>query len=178
VVITYQRGKQEAEAIGREAAGAGVSITPLPFDVTAEPDLALLPAGFQPTHLYYLATPFIRLNAGRRLDLPALARFMDFYVAGLYRTVEAFSKRAAGPLLVWLPSTVFLESLERGAAPYCIAKAAMEELARQLPTLLPVRVVAPRLPRAATDQTAGLLESLVTDRAALAVEQLRQLARG
>ncbi|HWU86832.1 MAG TPA: hypothetical protein VN253_06140, partial [Kofleriaceae bacterium] len=44
-----------------------------------------------------------------------------------------------------------------GGAAYCAAKAAMEELCRHLPQLLPVVVHAPRLGRVDTDQTASLI---------------------
>ena len=65
---------------------------------------------WRPNHLYYLATPFIRVDRSKAFDPAGFDVFARYYVTGLYRTIEAC--RALGDELrfVWAPSTVFLDA--------------------------------------------------------------------
>jgi hypothetical protein len=65
-------------------------------------------------------------------------------------------------LKLFYPSSVFLDEPVRGAAEYAAAKAAGEQLCRNLTvTRRGLTAVWPRLPRMLTDQTAGLKASQV-----------------
>jgi hypothetical protein len=92
----------------------------------------------------------------------------------LLETVRAVLARGGERLVVWTPSTVMLDGSGAGIA-YCVAKAAMEELCRQLPSILPVVVHAPRLGRIDTDQTMGLIRVPAAPALATVIEQLRSL---
>ena len=72
-----------------------------------------------------------------------------------------------------MPSTIFLDE-GTGNEAYALAKAAMEELARRLPKLINVRVRAPRLPRLATDQTAGFVQLQVASLLDVVLVELRK----
>lgn len=169
VCLTYHLGSAEAQQI---ASDVGASVMRL--DVTAPIDLrAGWPFDRGPTHVYYLATPHIPVTpAYVRSELDGMLRY---YVDGLLAVVEAacgFGER----VYVWTPSTIFLTQGGGGAA-YAMAKAAMEELVRRLPRLLPVAVRCPRLPKIATDQTATLIQNELPSTLEIALAELREVAK-
>lgn len=174
VCITYHRGTTEADAVVADIRASGGRASAFAFDATSPDDLGeRWPMAEPPTHVYYFATPFIRVDptAGfSGTDFDALARY---YVTGLHAVARAVCDLGAEDVVLWAPSTTFLDTHERGAAAYCAAKAAMEELGRHLPSILPVRVLTPRLPKTVTDQTMSLIPVRSADPLALAVEHVR-----
>src|SRR5262249_25188862 len=93
-----------------------------------------------------------------------------YFVTGLHATVAATATLATR-FVVWTPSTTMLDAPTGGAA-YCVAKAAMEELCRHLPSQFPVTVHAPRLGRVETDQTRGLIRIASRSPLSIAIEHL------
>lgn len=173
VCVTYHQGAADADRVCREIGERAVA---MPLDVTGEVDLAAgWPATWRLTHVYYFATPKIRVDRTTPFSPADHDLYVRYFVTGLHRIVVAAHHLAEGPLVVWAPSTTFLDTHQPGAAAYCMAKAAMEELGRHLPRWLPVTVHTPRLPRAATDQTASLTATAAADPAELAVDHLRAI---
>jgi hypothetical protein len=99
-----------------------------------------------------------------------------YYVTGLHDTVAAALELGGKALVVWTPSTTMLDDV-RGGASYCIAKAAMEELCRHLPSLFPVIVHTPRINRVDTDQTQSLIHVPGRPPLDVAVDELSRLCR-
>lgn len=150
VCITYARGVAEARRVCEETKASAVS-----WDVTIEQRPAL---PWSPTVLCYFATPHIAVDKALAFSPAKFARFSEFYVTGFWRVVERVLASGDDPFAVLYPSTIFLEKPEPNMAEYCAAKAAGEELCRQLARRFPrLRISAPRLPRVQTDQTIGLL---------------------
>jgi acyl dehydratase len=175
--VTYHRGRDDGERVARELRAVRGGCAALLLDVGAATELAKhWPVDWAPTHLYYFATPFIRIDKGAPFEPVALAEFLQVYVHGLHATVSAVCSMTQARLTVVAPSTVYLESLEPGSTSYCVAKAAMEELARHLPRLFPVQVAIPRLPRTETDQTASLLGATGEPPLRVAINMLRSVA--
>jgi hypothetical protein len=78
-------------------------------------------------------------------------------VTDFARTLLAVAQ-GAPTMHVFYPSTVFLGEAAANLPEYCAAKAAGEEVCRQLARRFPAwHMYAPRLPRMATDQNNGLL---------------------
>ena len=176
VCITYHRGAAESDRIVRDAAGSSGRIAAVALDAIARgpddsaPRLELRwPFDAPPTHVYYLATP--RIPAVAKFSRADLDHMLRYYVDGLLAVTGA-ACALGGPVIVWSPSTSFLTDGD-GSAAYCMAKAAMEELCRRLPKMMPVRVRAPRLPRIATDQTAGLMQLPAAPALEIALAELR-----
>lgn len=176
VLVTYRSGRAEAEGVCRDIVSHGGRAEARLLDVTSKDPSAVPALEGGITHLYYFATPFIRIQRGKLLDHAAFLRFLEHYVFGLQHTIEAVQSVSSTSLLVYAPSTVFLDTTERGAAAYCAAKAAMEELARHWSQSPSLRVVTPRLPKMRTDQTAALVTSAAADPIQVALHQLRSLA--
>ncbi|MBF0156979.1 MAG: MaoC family dehydratase N-terminal domain-containing protein [Magnetococcales bacterium] len=167
VTLTFNRGREEAEAVVGDITRGGGACRAIPFDVL-EPSADLpspwsLP-GEGPTHLYYFAAPFIETGDPRggwswRPEL--LERYLAFFVHGLERTLSWLGRRhpgAVGRLRLFHPSTVFLDPPPLPIArEYTVAKAAGESFCRQLQAGMEgLRVFSPRLPRLLTDQTSGI----------------------
>ena len=170
VCFTYHRGGSDAGRILAELGTARVAAVPL--DVL-RPTLAL---PWAPTHVYYLATPPIRVaDPYRPFRADELELMIRYYVTGLHAVIAAaLACGVDGRLVVWTPSTTLLDT-PRGVAAYCAAKAAMEEMCRQLPALLPVAMHVPRLGRVATDQTAGLIRIPAASAVDVALAQLHTI---
>jgi NAD(P)-dependent dehydrogenase (short-subunit alcohol dehydrogenase family) len=172
VCLTYHRGAEDAERVVREIRGAGGAATAIALDALEPRTLReRWPLSEPPTHVYFLATPKIPIRKGSFVvkDLELMLRT---YVTGLHATVVAALELGAPSLVVWSPSTTILDG--KGGAEYCIAKAAMEELCRHLPSLYPVTVFTPRLPKIETDQTASLIRTSAAAAADIAVAELRR----
>jgi NAD(P)-dependent dehydrogenase (short-subunit alcohol dehydrogenase family) len=165
VTLTYLLGADDAARIAAEAAAAGLRVATMKFDMAHPPDDAAVPAeGF--THAYYFATPRILLSPAKSFSAASFARQVDYYVTGLARCVEWLRPRAVADVCVWYPSTAFIETTPPGFGEYATAKACGEALCAQLSErLAPMRVVAERLPRLATDQTQSLTDANMQDAA-------------
>ncbi len=157
VCLTYHRGEQDAAKVVSEIRAHGGEATAAALDVTMpiSPDWHA-PQGWKPSHLYYLATPFI--FAGRRGEFSQelLLQLMKCYVTGFAEMVAALAD--GGLQGFFYPSSVALNELPTDMAEYCTAKAAGETLCQVLQKRYPsVRFMCERLPRLATDQTASLM---------------------
>ena len=158
VRLTYHRGSEDATRVADEILRAGHPVAFLQYDASA-PDANLCGTleAWQPTHLYYFATPQIYKSGKKQFSAAHFSQLCDVYLEGFARIVDNFS-HTSQLTYVFYPSTEFLDTLPKGMAEYVAAKAAGEALCRYLARRHPeIRFVAPRLPRVATDQTAELL---------------------
>ncbi len=172
VTLTYHRGRADAERVAEEIRRAGGRATAIQLDVLA-PALPEPWPGATPTHLYYLATPTLfSIRKGAPFKADELDSLMRYFTTGFYETIAGVLALGVPHLVVWTPSTTMLDAPSGGAA-YCAAKAAMEELCRHLPSLLPVTIHTPRLGRVDTDQTLGLIQLPAASTLDVAVDQLR-----
>ena len=181
VVLTYLNGRAEAEEIRDEiSARYGAERCAIArYDVGADPAAQLpLPGRF--SHAYYFATGRIADQGDAVFDRGRLDGFLSVYVDGFSRMARLLLARApeAG-LHLFYPSSVFVEARPRGMAEYAMAKAAGEilcaELMRDHRTLA---IVAPRLPRVLTDQTATVPPVPVADPVEVLLPLLRAEASG
>ena len=172
-IVTWQRGRADAEKVAGEIRAAGGACETLSYD-------ALKPVGDQlallsevPTHMYYFATPPIfRVQS----SLFVSARFKEFlavYVDGFWELAQAL--RARQPRLsLYYPSSVFVEERPMGMTEYTMAKAAGEALCSDMNvSFAPMHVTQSRLPRLPTDQTASVAGVETAD----AVETLLPIIR-
>jgi NADP-dependent 3-hydroxy acid dehydrogenase YdfG len=164
VTISYASGRDDAERVCLEAREAGLSCSMLRLDVTAPFDgesmgeLTAKPF----SHVYFFASPHITRNVTGHWNHALFERFSTVYVQGLALVAQTMLSRPtpADQLLRFLvPSTVFLDSPEKGFAEYCAAKAAAETLCDYLGRHHRAAFARPRLPRMRTDQTSGLADA-------------------
>lgn len=158
VRLTYHRGAQEAQRIIDDIHSGGGLAQHFALDVL-QPDAAiaaLLASGWAPTHLYYLATPFI-FDATSGTFSPRLFRqFCDYYVFGFLSLLNLLKPH--GLRAVFYPSSVALDTIPANMGEYAAAKAAGEMLCAFVEQhSRDLHIYRPRLPRLATDQTTSLL---------------------
>lgn len=178
VLLTYNVGQGEARQIEAEANVTPGQIAVRHLDIlSSKDDIAASIGDFQPDQVYLFASPHIEFSDGS-FDLARFGRYVEFYVAGLDKVARAVapSKHDARRVRLFVPSTIFLDRPEIGAAEYSAAKSASEALARSLPMVLPgFDVLIRRLPRLPTDQTATIAETPLEDALPHVVEFVRSM---
>jgi hypothetical protein len=172
VTITYHRGKADAEAVAAEINAAGGKCEVVQFDSNHPAPIALP----QPlTHLYYFATPHIVSDKTVAFSAERFAEYCRYYAANFANTLLKVAQGVA-TVNVFYPSTVFLDDRPAQMAEYCAAKAAGEEVCKQLAKQRPGwRMHAPRLPRMHTDQNNGVLQAKMEDPAIVILRHLREM---
>jgi NAD(P)-dependent dehydrogenase (short-subunit alcohol dehydrogenase family) len=156
-ILTYHSGLDDARKVAHEIASHGGQADCIGFDVLnpAIESLNSLNPGWLPTHLYYFATPFISPSAKGKFSQGLFDKFCNYYVSGFANTVNLF--RPLGLRNVFYPSTIYLDEIPPNMAEYASAKAAGETLcAFYQKEFQEMTFFTSRLPRMATDQTAGL----------------------
>lgn len=178
VVITYHRGQEEAQNIVSEITSNGGRVSCVALDVTLPvQENGRATDAWSPTHLYYMATPFIFCGQRGEFQSEIYSRFCSYYVTGF---AAAFN-RARTPALhaVFYPSSVAMDELPPDMGEYVAAKSAGETLCAVLEKANPtVRIVRPRLPRLATDQTMSLVPVRNVEPLPVILTILRQMAMG
>jgi hypothetical protein len=158
VMITYHRGRDDAQRIVNEIRTQGGDADHAHFDVLKpDADLADIESrGPAPTHCYYFATPFVFSGVKGVFSAELFDKFVAYYVTGFANTVEHW--RRLGVRHYFYPSTVAVDESPLNMGEYTAAKSAGESLCAFLEKSDPgLTFYRPRLPRAATDQTVSLL---------------------
>lgn len=158
VWISYATGAQDAEAVAADIRAQGGRAETVRLDVLGDLDaqLAALPGDLG--SVYYFATQRIAPRVGNSVDPALFAAFCRVYVEAFARICEILVRGRESELAVFYPSTVYVEEAPTGLAEYAMAKAAGEVCAADLSrTHEALRVLSVRLPRMATDQTAGMI---------------------
>ena len=177
VAVTYYHGAEDARAIVDEINGDGGSAGSTPFNALY-PRFEIPEAfdgNWQPTHLYYFATPKITTGPKGEFSADTFGKYVDYYVFGFLDTFRIF--RNAGVQHVYYPSTVFVDELPNNMGEYGAVKAAGEKLCEFLDLYHPdVSIVTDRLPRMATDQTASFIPVSKQETVDVMLASLRKFA--
>lgn len=167
VAFTYFQGEEDGKRVRGELEGWARAVFCFPFDVTAPPSGiadSLLVMSAIPSALYYFATPHISGKTGMAFSPEKFDKFCEYYVTGLFNTVQGVRNFGVGPLAIINPSSIFVEEIPDGMGEYAAAKASSESLCRYLETILAnTKFYCPRLPRLETDQTASLMSQTTGD---------------
>lgn len=158
VLISYVTGATDAQAVADDIRAAGGRAETVRLDMLGDLDtqLAALPADLG--SVYYFATGRIAPRAANSFDAALFAGFCRIYVEAFARLCERLVRGRSERLAVFYPSTVYVEEAPAGLGEYAMAKAAGEVCAADLTrthALLDIHCA--RLPRMATDQTAGMI---------------------
>ncbi|MGB3223709.1 MAG: SDR family NAD(P)-dependent oxidoreductase [Desulforhopalus sp.] len=156
IVFTYHQGAEDATQIVDEIRQAGGSAEAILYDVCQNPKslLANLPANWQPSHLYYYATPFIFGGKKGVFNSSLFEKFCRFYVTGFSDVVTMLNNGNLKKILY--PSTVALDEKPSDMCEYVLSKSAGEILCSYIEKNCGISIFRPRIPRMSTDQTANL----------------------
>ncbi len=178
VILTYYRGKQDAQRIVEEIVSHGANADCLPLNVL-EPSQGLpgrITNRSRPLYLYYFATPYIFGAAKGKFSSQRFATFSEYYVTGFLRTVQAVADPTTGLQKVFYPSSAAIEELPLDMGEYAAAKMAGEILCDFLQKAHPgLAIHKPRLPRVATDQTVSMLPVSNQEPVSVLLSNLRYL---
>ena len=178
VILTYYRGKQDAQRLVEEIVSHGANADCLPLNVL-EPSQGLpgrIANRSRPLYLYYFATPYIFGAAKGKFSSQRFATFSEYYVTGFLRTVQAVADPTTGLQKVFYPSSAAIEELPLDMGEYAAAKMAGEILCDFLQKAHPGLVIhKPRLPRVATDQTVSMLPVSTQEPVSVLLSNLRYL---
>jgi NADP-dependent 3-hydroxy acid dehydrogenase YdfG len=177
VVITYARGKAEAENLAAELRAWGGACEGIAYDVLDDAGKQLADLPEMPSHIYYFATPPLMSRKSdvfvtRRYDI-----FRDFYVTGFERLVKAASSRPRldNRMDVFYPSSVAIDEQTAGMIEYAKAKQVGEDLCAKLMAQMPgLHIVTSRLPRMLTDLTATVQAVETADPLAVLLPIIRE----
>jgi MaoC like domain/short chain dehydrogenase len=164
VIITYARGRMDAENIAQEINSSGTDdrCEVLPLDVYDSAQLDLSRLRGEVTELYYFATPQISNQQAESFSPSIFSRFIHAYVSAF----AAICTSLIGDrrLSVFYPSSTFVEQRPQGMTEYAMAKASGEILCADLNTgSKNIVFKVARLPRILTDQTAAVPAANVAD---------------
>lgn len=165
-IITYAQGQAEAEAVVADIRQCGGTARIMALDLRGDPCHALSALACPPSSLYFFATPRISGRAGGVYSPERYREFSRFYVDAFHEVCAALSRTATHRLQIFYPSSVFVSEPVKQMSEYAMAKAAGEVLAQQMNRFLPrLDIECVRLPRMATDQTAGIARQDLPDAA-------------
>jgi NADP-dependent 3-hydroxy acid dehydrogenase YdfG len=176
VTITFNKGHKEALEVKEELEALGCRISLGEFDVlNRHKDLVkILPLGWEPTHLYYFATPFIFEGTKKRFSQDLFDRFCQFYVSGFWRVATQVLSLKSIKCIMY-PSSSALDELPSHMLEYAAAKSAGEGVAAYIQKNFPgLKVMTPRLERLATEQTVSLFPEENKDPLPVLLEMLRK----
>lgn len=160
-VITYAKGKDDANRVAADIIANGGECDMLMYNVLCPVlDTKDLLGNDRITHIYYFASPLIEKSDSLIWSEKLFQKFTAFYISGLAGLLEVFVKtpeyRKNG-VVIFIPSTIYLDEPQSGFAEYIAAKAATEAFIKQFVFKYPAfKFLSPRLPRMMTDQTSGV----------------------
>ncbi len=170
VFITYNLGKKEAEALVDEIKSKKGQIAAFEFDV-------LNPCKqnkINPTHIYYMATPFIFSGNRGNFSSSLFNNFSNYYISGFYKTIKIFLNNELKS--IFFPSSIAVEKTPLDMMEYATAKAAGEKVCSLIKEQFPnITTFYFRLPRLSTDQTISLIPTKNPDAFPLILNILRDL---
>jgi hypothetical protein len=159
VMLTYNNGIPEAQRVVADIVSLGGAAECLKLDVTTPDKMEqrkLQLKNWSPTHLYFMATPFISTGAKGDFMPDLFTLYCLYYIKGfscIFDYCNSPSLRG-----VFYPSTVFIDEVPTEMGEYISAKSAGEALCGFLQKINPgMRILYPRLPRLTTDQTLSLI---------------------
>lgn len=177
VVITYHRGRAEADAIAADIRATGGQCRTLPYHASGAANPSALIADAHPNQLYYFATPHIgRGHALSALDSALLQRLTEVYVTAFVPLATAMAGDGTAVGSIFYPSTVFLDQDDNEFPEYVAAKAGGEAACRMLAARYPsLQVRVNRLPRMPTDLSSSLFDTAAPSAPATLLPILRAM---
>jgi hypothetical protein len=177
VVITYYKGGSDADEVINDINSSGGKAKCIQFNILEE-NLSSFNDYFenwQPTHIYYLASPYIGVGNKGRFSDEIFKYFCNYYVSGFNRLIEFFDNSSLKA--VFYPSTVFIEDTPANMGEYAAAKQAGESLCSYLAKIHPaINFYTPRLPKMSTDQTLSILPVKNDDPKEVMLESIRKFS--
>ncbi len=181
-IVTYAVGKEEADTVVDEIREWGGQAEALRYSIDDLPSSQLANVLPSISHLFYFATNSIFRPKGQLVSAPILREFTKFYLEGFHDLCTYLLGAGAGNavaedcLVAYYPSSTAVDDRPAGMTEYAMAKAAGEQMCRDMDTYLPkLKVLVTRLPRLRTDQTATFIPGHDLDALDVLLPVVRQM---
>ena len=158
LMITYAKGKNDVTNVSKDIKKYNKSVSLHCLDVMnfQDVDYEILKK-FDPTHVFYFATPFIFIGVKNKFCRIKYDKFKRYYVDAFQVIVEILSKNNTQKKHFFYPSSVAIDEQPNDMLEYTLAKKNGELLCSELEKKYPqIKIYKPRLPRLETDQTVSL----------------------
>lgn len=158
ILITYARGKDDTKKVSEDIKkyNKNVSIHRLDVSSLKNFDYQII-EHFDPTHIFYYATPFIFNGVKDKFCQVKYDKFKAYYVDAFQMIVENLANSNAHNRCFFYPSSVAVDERPNDMLEYTLAKKNGELLCSELERKYPnIKIYKPRLPRLETDQTVSL----------------------
>lgn len=170
--ITYNVGKQEAEAVVAEIRQFGGHAAARQLTVGHARPFSLGQHEFN--QVYYFATDRIAVKRSGASDSSILTKFLGIYVES-FREICSQLSRWNRFIAVLYPSSTEVEAPPPELQEYAAAKRKGEELCAALNGQHQLWILCPRLPPVPTDQTLSIMDSPDTDAVDVMLPLIRQM---
>ena len=157
LMLTYSKGKSDILNVIDDIKKYNKNISSFQLDITKNDDINFkFIKEFQPTHIFYYATPFIFGGTKNKFSDELYNKFRIFYYDGFKFLVENLGN-LKNDIYFLYPSSIAVEEEPDDMIEYSLAKKEGEELCQELEKkYLNFKIYCPRLPRLETDQTVSL----------------------
>lgn len=153
-IITYHRGKSEADAICKEINEAGFFCQSTQMSIDDIESGDVLDMEDFNTIFYYPSPKILGSNV---FDKELFANFCYYYVEQFSALMARIKSKSKNKTIVFFPSTVAIDEKTPGLTEYIMAKGAGEYLSETInKELRNIHIYIKRLPRLQTDQTLNL----------------------
>ena len=151
-IITYCSQKEDAITIKNDIINYGSKCEVMSFDINKDNVNKFSKLNFN--QIYYFATPKIIKNESFKFDDDDYKNYLNFYVISFAEIVKDCLPKVNS---IFYPSTIFIDTKEKGFDEYIKAKVEGEKLCTEIAKLNNIKMVFPRLPKIFTDQTNSIL---------------------
>jgi hypothetical protein len=181
VIISYHRGKQDADRVAAEIQSCGGRCECLHLDVlNLDAAVAqIFAAAAPPRTIYYFATPRIFARRRSLFSSALLQSFLQYYIVGFSKLIDVAARESKTRLRVFCPSTRAIDEPRREIAEYSMVKQMAEDLCAFYNRFSEnVEAITERLPRVRTDQTATFVDIPAEDAAQAMLPIVRRVEAG
>jgi hypothetical protein len=176
IVLTYSVGEADAKRLQQEFSANGLSCRVMQYEVNRSAAAQLCALPITPNQVYYMPTPRIFGRQANIFDQRRFEEFLRYYVSGFNDLYRAINDKCGGSFSMLYPSSVAVSERPSGMVEYAMAKSAGEILCEDIRSFGPGgKVLARRLPRLLTDQTATFMEVATTDPAEIMIPIVREV---
>jgi acyl dehydratase/NAD(P)-dependent dehydrogenase (short-subunit alcohol dehydrogenase family) len=173
-IITYARGKNDADRLSAEITAHGSQCNVMRYNVLEDSEKQIVDLHEMPTHLYYFATPPLLQGPS---DTSQTDIFDQFYTTGFQNLIRSLFARFQSPLRVLYPSSIAVEKAPAGMEEYAHSKARGERLCIKLMQHnANLHILSERLPRILTDLTASIQRIETADAKEIMLPIIRKIA--
>lgn len=173
VLITYNKGKNDAEKVVSDINSHGGVAAMLHYDINVNEEIQFLKLNFEPTDLYYFATPSILPGKVGDFSNELYSTYSLFYLSTFHKLISFWSKK--GVFKYFYPSSVYVNEMPDNMLEYSLSKLSSENMCdREMKNNNEIKIYKPRLPRLETDQTVSILPARNNDTANHMLNWLRE----